>query len=65
MKEEPREKQLARLGIMASIAVAIMVVGAQIAVSVPGVLCVILVGWLFVLAGIGFLIRTLVKFGKI
>ncbi len=65
MKADPKDKQLARVQIMATIAVAIMIVGAQIAVSAPGVLCVIVVGWLFVLAGIGFLSWAFVKFGKI
>jgi fatty acid desaturase len=64
-KEMPRDKKLAKVGIMATIAVAIMIVGAQIAVSAPGVLWVLLIGWAFVLVGIGYLICTFVKFNKI
>jgi len=63
MKTMPRDKQLAEVQIMAALAIAIMLVGAQIAAIGPGVLVV--TGWIVMVAGVGLLGWNFYKLAKI
>jgi amino acid transporter len=62
-KEMPRDKKIAEVQIMAALAIAIMLIGAPIAVIGPG--APFIIGWIIIAIGAAILGWAFYKFAKI